>query len=313
MKFVRPKFPREEVRLPKEAAKWTVHQVQLWCREKLCGAPPANPIEVGPDEEIKWKEVKLYAGRKIKLRTNFKGLIIDDEFQMEHTLPMSQSGTRRSGGHVGLDNIGDVSAVGDNIDGLEKFWGMVKDLVDWYNQVDMKNHSNPSKMMWKAGKEMREIMHQTNSGFTEELVTQDNMRYSVASWGVGHKKNGYGEAQLMQCLRLYDWLSDADENHLVFQHRTTPIMKLLMAPLNTSERRMNMFNSYHSGVFEGLSDEHLNWVLGLSENSFPHPNKWGELRELCDTIAGGADLSSEQESTLKSILNDVFSVTSDEI
>ena len=311
MKFVRPRFPREEVRLPKEATKWTVHQVQVWCREKLCGAPPANPIEVGPDEEIKWKEVKLYAGRKIKLRTNFKGLIIDNEFQMEHTLPMSQSGTRSIGGHVGLDNIGDVSAIEDNIDGLEKFWSMVKDLVDWYNQVDMKNHLRPSGMMWRAGKEMHDIKYEANSGFDFEIVTDDNMRYSVKAWGVGHPKNGYGETQLEQCLKLYHWLPDADESHPILQHRTTPIMKLIRAESKNSDRRMNLFNAYDSGPLKRLSDEQLNWALGLSEGSFPHPDRWDELRDLCDTIADGGSLSDDQTGTLKSILSEAFSSPGD--
>jgi hypothetical protein len=261
--------------------------------------------------DLKWGEVKHYAGRKIRLRTNFKGLIIDNEFRMEHTLPMSQAGTRSSGGHVGLDNIGDVSAVADNIDGLEKFWGMVKGLVDWYNQVDMKNRPNPSGMMWKAGKEMHGIMHQTNSGSSEELVTQDNMRYSVYAWGVGHPKNGYGVTQLEQCLKLYYWLPDADESHPILQHRTTPIMKLIRAESKDSDRRTNLFNAYDSGPLKGLSDEQLTWALGLSEDLFPNPDRWDELRALGDTIAGGGSLSDDQTSTLTSILSEAFSSTGD--
>ena len=313
MKFVKPKFPRGEYKLPSEAAKWTVHQVQVWCRERLGGAPPSNPIEVGSDEEIKWNEVKLYAGRKIKLRTNFKGIISDDSFQMEHTLPMTHSGTRGSGGHVGLDNIGDVLAVGKNIEVLEKFWNMIQELVDWYNQVDMKNHPNPSGMMWKAGEEMHEIMSRTNTDFTEELmlVTPDNMRYSVAAWGVGHAKNGYGETQLEQCLKLYHWLPDADESHPILKHRTTPIMKLIMAESNDPSRRMNLFNAYDSGPLSGLDDKQLDWALGLSEGSFPHPDRWDELRELGDTIADGGSLSNDQTSILTSILSEAFSSTGD--
>jgi hypothetical protein len=224
---------------------------------------------------------------------------------------MTKDHRRESGGHIGMDNISDVSQVKSNIEVLDRFWEMVEELVEWYNKVDSKNYSKPCLIMWRAGKRMHEIMEQANSSADWELITKDNMRYSVAAWGVGHPKNGYGVVQLEQAMRLYHWLPDADESHPILQHRTTPIMKLFRAESKDSDRRMNLFNTYESGPYKGLSDQQLTWALGLSEGSFPHPDRWDELRELCDTIADGGSLSDNQTSILTSILSEAFSSTGD--
>jgi len=312
MKPSRPMPARETVRLPKEASNWTQHQIQEWCRKKLCGAPPAIPKEENSGADIDWKQVKNYAGRKLSLKSHFPGLIFNGKFiHSSPTLPMTKKGSRSKGGHIGMDNITDVSKVKSNLDVLDQFWKMIEELIEWYNQVDSKNYSKPCLMMWKAGKRMNEIMEQANSSADWELITKDSMRYSVAAWGVGHPKNGYGETQLEQCLKLYHWLPDADESHPILQHRTTPIMKLFMAESKDSDRRMNLFNAYDSGPLKGLRDEQLNWALGLSKRSFPHPSRWDELRELCDTIADGGSLSNDQTSILTSILSEAFSSKDD--
>ena len=104
------KTPGGTFPLPEEAKKWTVHEIQVWCREMLCGAPPANPIDPQNDIELKWTEIKPYAGRRLSLHSNFPGLIMNGVFRMaaDGTSPMTANlRTRDMASDSILQNIAD--------------------------------------------------------------------------------------------------------------------------------------------------------------------------------------------------------------
>ena len=152
------KRPGGTFRLPKQAAKWTIYEIQRWCREQLCGAPPAKPVDPQTGIELKWIDVKYHAGRDVQLSSNFKGLVINGEFVMAHNGPMTaaRSTTRKKKSDSILDNISDPKIITTLEDNASRFWGEIDQLVSWYNIQDMQGCHTVEKM-WLAGKEMQQI------------------------------------------------------------------------------------------------------------------------------------------------------------
>jgi hypothetical protein len=299
--------PKGTYPLPEEAKGWTVHEIKIWCRKKLCGAPPANPIDPQNDIELKWNEVKLHAGKRISLHSNFPGLIMNDVFNMatEGTPPMTANKKTRE---LSSDSILQNITNSDMVVGLEgandMFWSGVKNLVDWYNQEDMKDRHN-GKMMWQAGKEMLNLQQNVNKKLGSDYVREVSLYYSIEQWGVGLTKNGYGKRQLYCCLEMYKWLGEENLDHPIMESRTNPVMKLMMKEGENRERRMNLFLAYNSGPLMGMSDEQFGWMLGMSENTFPTPGRWNDLQSLREKIAKGEDLSEEELVNLQSIMQDL--------
>ena len=291
--------------VPEDVKKWTIHEIQVWCRGKLDGAPPAKPIDSENGLELKWNEVKLYTGKKIKLHSNFKGLIINNKFEMAYTAPMTVDGeTRKQDSSQTLDNITDPDKLINLQDVNARFWSSVKDLVDWYNVEKMRN-CHTGEMMWRAGKEMDIIQQTANEKLDLKYVAPVNLYYSIQEWGIGHEKNGYGKQQLQKNLEMYQWLGNSSEKHPIMKHRTNPIMKLIMMEGSDRTRRMNMFTAYDSGPLKGLSDQKFGWAIGMSENTFPTPGRWNDLQSLREKIAKGEDLSEGELVNLQSIMQDL--------
>ena len=290
--------------LPEEAKKWTVHEIQVWCREMLCGAPPANPIDPQNDIELKWTEIKSYAGRRLSLHSNFPGLIMNGVFRMaaDGTSPMTANmRTRDLASDSILQNIADGEKVVSLEEANEMFWSGIENLVDWYNQEDMKGCHN-GKMMWETGKEMFNLQKNVNEKLGTDYVREVNLYYSIEQWGIGHPKNGYGKRQLYCCLEMYKWLGEENLDHPIMESRTNPVMKLMMKEGDNRERRMNLFMAYNSGSLMGVNDEQFGWILGMSESTYPDSNHWNILQNYREKIAEGRDLSEQENVDLRKLL-----------
>ena len=294
------KTPGGTFQLPEEAKKWTIHEIQIWCRKNLCGAPPAKPRDPQNNIELKWKEVGGYAGKRIDLHSEFAGLIMNDIFHMarEGTPPMTQYGARSKGSDSILQNITDP----DIINSLEEvnvlFWNGVEELVEWYNPDKMK-HRHTVEMSWRAGKEMHDLKNNINEKIGDEYVTNSNLRHSVEKWGVGLR--GYTNHQINNCIAVYRWLGESNSNHPIMKYKVNPINKLLNEP--DLDRRMNLFQAYHCGPLNGLKGTKLSWAVGLEENKFPDTNKWLILRKYSEKLASGVELTREETEDLWNILD----------
>ena len=288
--------------LPKEASRWTIHEIKIWCRKKLCGAPPANPIDTQSGIELKWPEVKRYAGNRLSLRSNFSGLIINNVFEMADTAPLTGGKKARSSP---TDSILQNIANPDKINALEEanelFWKGVKELVDWYNRDNMQGRHDVG-MMWRVGKEMLDIKQEVNEKMGYEYVTESNLRYSIEEWGIGHEKRGYTNQQVSHCLETYKWLQEDHGNHPIMKHRTNPIMKLIQMESKDRERRMNLFMAYHSGPLKGLTDDQFGWALRQSPSTYPNLEKWDKILEYNQKIATGLNLSDTEISEFRNLL-----------
>lgn len=296
------KRPGGTFRLPKQAAKWTIHEIQRWCRKQLCGAPPTAPVDPQSCLPLPWNQVKYHAGREIKLNTNFKGLIINGYFQMSHNGPMTASRQiRKSKQDAILDNISDYEIITIIEENSERFWKEIDELLDWYNQEDMKGR-HTVEQMWRAGKKMQEIIDNANTDLEFEYITESNLYVSIEERGIGLRKKGYRKNQLYSSFQLYKWLPDANSDHPIMEHRPIPVGKLMRISREKPTRRMNLFKAYDCGPLKGVSDNQLGWALGFSKETFPVPDRWNDLQSLCEKIACGENLSEEELVNLQSIL-----------
>jgi len=307
IKFSPPKGTRKKVKLPTKATSWTQHEIKCWVREQLGGAPPARPKDIETNTHLKWSEVKQYAGQILELSSGFGGLIINGGWEMpDFVAPFTRSKYEKGKDSTGHDqtmmsDLGDRNLTELKAETSERFWGAVRDFVDWYNQTDMKNEHNGGHM-WKAGREMLKILELSNDSY---FINEENLFYSIAQWGDGHPKNGYGSSQLNRCIDVYKWIGDVDE-HPAFKHRTTPLMKLMMWRTDAS-RQNNLFNAFDSGPLQGITDNQLNWVFASADSQ---PNRdfklssddWNEMLQLREQIANGTENSGDGER-LREILD----------
>ena len=286
--------------LPEEAKRWTVDKIKIWCRGKLCGAPPANPSDPQNNIELKWKEVKLYAGKRLLLHSDFPGLIMNDVFHMsmEGTPPMTQYGARSKGSDSILQNIADSDMINSLTEANELFWTGVEELVRWYNRDTMKGR-HTVEMSWRAGKEMRDFQNSINKKVGDEYVTNSNLRHSVDKWGVG--LGGYTNLQINNCIAMYSWLGESNVNHPIMKYKVNPINKLLAE--KNPDRRMHLFQALHCGPLNGLTGTKLSWAIGLEENKFPDTNKWQILRKYSEKLASGVELTGEETGELRHIID----------
>jgi len=307
IKFSSPKGTRMTVKLPVKAAKWTQHEIKCWVRKQLCGAPPAKPKDVGTNTHLGWPEVKQYADQMLELSSGFGGLIINGKWHMpDFVAPFTRSKYqwgKDSTGHdqTVMSDLGDRKITQKKEDTNKRFWDAVSDFVGWYNQTDMKNEHNGGHM-WKAGREMLKILELSNDSY---FINEENLFYSIAQWGDGHPKNGYGATQLNRCIDVYKWIGDVDD-HPAFKHRTTPLMKLMMWRTDAS-RQDNLFNAFDSGPLQGITDSQLNWVFA-KEDSPPNADfklsddDWNEMLQLRERIANSTE-NSEDGVRLREILD----------
>ena len=200
-----------------------------------------------------------------------------------------------------LQNIADGETVVSLEEANRTFWSGIENLVDWYNQEDMKGCHN-GKMMWEAGKEMFNLQQNVNEILGTDYVKEVNLYYSIEQWGIGHPKNGYGKRQLYCCLEMYKWLGEENLDHPIMESRTNPVMKLMMKEGDNRERRMNLFIAYNSGSLMGVNDEQFGWILGMSESTYPDSNNWNILQNYRGKIAEGRDLSEQENVDLRKLL-----------
>jgi hypothetical protein len=300
--FTPPKRPDGAFRLPKNAINWNRDKIESWCREKLCGAPPSKPKQADTGIELEWRDVKMYAGRNLKLSTSFKGLVMGGVFERAVQPPMTRKGSKKTSSEESLlNNISDIKKTNVIEEKSLSFWDEVEALVGWYNRYEMKG-VHTAKEMWRAGEAMQAIKENANKGIDFEFVGDTHLYYSIEAWGTGI--GGYRAVSMIHSLELYRWLREEGSEHPFLKHRTSPTMKFIMAEHGNRERRYNLFSAFDSGPLKGVSDLQLEWVLGMSLTSFPHQDRIEELQSIRETIACGNSLSTEERNTLTELLAD---------
>lgn len=286
------------VTIPESAKKWSAEEAQEWARKELAGGPPEIPINQKTKQPIKWSEIKICIGQKVRLVAKPKGLIIKlDDGSRKYIAGDTTSSSKSTG----RQRKGISTASMQEKSKLElKIRTFVKEEIERYNKKTreeiIKRKGTATYEFWESGKRIRAFLN-TNPDISLERITQ-----ALEQWGRG--KHGYGKRTFEYTLFFNDWKSDLNPEDPIFKLSETRIMNIIIATKDPVKRD-RLVLACLEGPFNNITDSQFKWITGQSVRDFNQKKKTlvKKISNYVDKVVEGEELSTEERDNLSEILN----------
>ncbi len=287
----------QNVIVPFDALKWPEDRAQEWAMGILAGGPPDIPEDPKTGNKIEWKQLKNWIGKKIRIRTRPKGLIIYSDDGSKRFVPGDTASSKKKSSNKLNVSSTEMRKQTDLESRIREF---TKNETKIYNkkitkEVRLTQKKTTTYEFWESGKRIRDFLR------SNEDVNQDTIWAALEQWGRGNY--GYKVQWFRYATYFFDWRPELKPENPIFLFSETRIMNLIRASKIPQERD-NLLEACISGTLKGIGDSQFKWITGQSSGTVPdgNMNLFNDMKKFDLKIRKGKQLSEDEKIELSMML-----------
>jgi hypothetical protein len=287
----------KDIIVPSDASKWPEDRAQEWAMGHLAGGPPDIPEDPHTGNKIEWKQLKSWIGKKIRIRSRPKGLIIFLDDGSKRFVPGDTASSKKTSSHKLNVSSSEMRKQTELESRIREF---TKNETKIYNkkitkEIRLTQTKTTTYEFWESGKRIRDFLK------SNEDINQDTIWAALEQWGRGNY--GYKVQWFRYATYFFDWRSELKPENPIFLLSETRIMNLIRASKIPQERD-NLLEACISGPLKTIGDSQFKWVTGQSSGTVPdgNMNLFNDMKKFDQKIREGKQLSDNEIAELSTML-----------